>query len=335
MSNIERRSEHKRNEKLEELLREINGLLNPLEQSLLSSFEKTKYPIILIMGCARSGTTLMLQWLASLGFFCYPTNILSRFYGAPYIGAKIQLLLTKHDFNNEIFDFNEEIPFFSTLGKTKGALAPNEFWYFWRRFFHFGELQCLNDNELQKVDYNNFISEIAAMEYVFDKPFAMKGMIVNWNIPFISDIMQKVLFIYMERHPFYNIQSLLEARKKYYGNLNAWYSFKPVEYPSLKDSDPYEQVAGQVYYTNRAIKEGLSKLNKSKVLTVCYEDFCQNPEATFGEIINKLQLQGVDADWAYNGPALFENTNRILASDEEKEKILCDYNNISGDTLKL
>lgn len=332
---IERRCEHKRNEELEDLLREINGLLNPLELSVTSSFEKSKYPIFLIMGCARSGTTLMLQWLAASGYFSYPTNILSRFYGAPYIGAKIQMMLTKHDFNNEIFDFNEEIPFVSRLGKTKGALAPNEFWYFWRRFFHFGEIQYLSDTELQKIDYRNFVSEVAAIESVFGRPFAMKGMIVNWNIPFIADILQKVIFIYMERHPFYNIQSLLEARKKYYGNINAWYSFKPVEYTSLKDSDPYEQAAGQVYYTNRAIKEGLSKIDNAKVLTVGYEDFCQNPEAAFGKIINKLQLQGVDADWPYNGPSLFENTNRILSSDEEKEKIIYAYNKISGDTLKL
>ena len=333
--NFERRSEHIRNDKLEELLQEINGLLNPLESCLTSSFEKTKYPILLIMGCARSGTTLMLQWLGSSGYFSYPTNILSRFYGAPYIGAKIQLMLTKHDFNDEIFDFNEEIPFVSSLGKTKGALAPNEFWYFWRRYFHYGDIQYLNDVELNEIDYRSFISEVAAIESVFDRPFAMKGMIVNWNIPFIADILQKVIFIYMERHPFYNIQSLLEARKKYYGNINAWYSFKPIEYTSLKDRDPYEQVAGQVYYTNRAIKEGLSKIDNAKVLTVCYEDLCQNPEVAFGKIIDKLQIQGVDADWPYNGTALFENTNRILASDEEKEKIISAYNNISGETLKL
>ncbi|GAH14530.1 unnamed protein product, partial [marine sediment metagenome] len=29
----------------------------------------------------------MMQWLASTEMFAYPSNLLSRFYGSPYIGA--------------------------------------------------------------------------------------------------------------------------------------------------------------------------------------------------------------------------------------------------------
>jgi len=42
------------------------------------------------VGALRSGTTLFMQWLANTGVFSYPTNILSQFFGAPVIGAKIQ-----------------------------------------------------------------------------------------------------------------------------------------------------------------------------------------------------------------------------------------------------
>ena len=58
------------------------------------------------MGNPRSGTTLFIQWLGISGYLAYPTNLLSRFYGVPCIGAKIQLMLTKHDSNNDLFDFN-------------------------------------------------------------------------------------------------------------------------------------------------------------------------------------------------------------------------------------
>lgn len=331
----ERAKEHRRDEKLGALLKEINGLLGPVEQEAISSFERNRYPLVLIMGNARSGTTLMLQWLASTGCFSYPTNLLSRFYGAPYIGAKIQLMLTKHDFNREIFDFNEEVPFASHLGKTKGALAPNEFWYFWRRFFHYGEIQYLDEQELKNVDRGKFVSEVAAMEAAFDKPFAMKGAIANWNIPFISDILEKVLFVCVKRHPFYNIQSLLKARLDYYGDLGAWYSFKPPEYARLKDKSPYEQVAGQVYYTNQAVEEGLEKIDGSKYLRVDYEEFCNSPESVFKKIRERFSLQGFDTGWKYNGQLSFGNTNKISLADREKEQVLEAYKRLSGEVLVL
>ena len=94
-----------------------------------------------------------MQWLANTGAVAYPTNILSRFFGAPVIGAQIQLLLTdpRYNFRDEIHDFNGTISFHSDIGKTRGALNPNEFWHFWRRFLPFGELDWLPDEELFRV----------------------------------------------------------------------------------------------------------------------------------------------------------------------------------------
>jgi Sulfotransferase family len=331
----ERLKEHQRNTRLEELLLEVNGLLGQAESGAIEPFKKNRYPVILIMGAPRSGTTLLLQWLASLGYFCYPTNILSRFYGAPYLGSKIQLILTKHDFNNEIFDFNEAVPFTSKLGKTKGALAPNEFWYFWRRFFHYGDIQYLSDDELKQIDHRKFVSELAAIEAAFDQPLAMKAMIVNWNIPYITDILEKVLCVYIKREPFYNIQSLLEARLDYYGDTKGWYSFKPPEYSFLKDLNPHEQVGGQIFYTNAAVEKGLDSLAEEKILKIKYEDFCARPENVFKQITEKFRHQGLKVGWKYNGPASFEISNKIRVADNEVDDIINAYRKISNETIAL
>ena len=107
------------------------------------------HPIIFIMGCARSGTTLVSQYLARSREFCYPTNFISRFYYAPYIGALLQRLMFDLDTKGELFgSFKEAVDFKSVLGKTKAASSPNEFWYYWRRFFKFGEIQKLDDAQL-------------------------------------------------------------------------------------------------------------------------------------------------------------------------------------------
>jgi hypothetical protein len=332
-----RLDEHKKDDNLESILSEVNNILYPAESKILNYHKKPKYPVILIMGSARSGTTLLLQWLAESGYFSYPTNMMSRFYKAPYIGAKIQLMLTEYDHNNEISkSFNDNISYESNLGKTTGALAPHEFWYFWRRFFKFGEIQKLTDDELEQINYKEFVSELSAIENVFDKPLVMKGMNVNWHIPFIHKILNgNVLFIHVKRKPLYQIQSLLKSRKKYFGDIDSWYSFKPPEYEFLKDKKPYEQIAGQIHYTNKAIEEGLAKIDENKHLSLQYEEFCEKPESFFKIIKRKLNEQGMNFDKEYNGPHSFNSTNNTKLSDDEIQKIKQTYRNITEINIGL
>ncbi len=335
---FERQPEFKRNEKLEELLREINSILEVAEAKIVKLFHMPRYPLILIVGCARSGSTLMMQWLAKTGKFAYPSNLLSRFYGAPYIGAKIQKLLTdpEYDFNSEILDFGDEISFNSNLGKTRGALEPHEFWYFWRRFIPNTDPEVLDDKALVKVKTKQFVAELAAIEAVFDKPVAMKGHILQFNIPFLSNILKKVLFVFIKRNPFYNIQSLLEARVTYFGDRRPWYSVKPKEYDTLKDLDPFSQVAGQVYFTNKAVQQGLKQIDASRWLQLNYEDFCESPSKVFSQILEKLKNQGMEiGNWEYEGPKNFQPTNQVRLPTEDCRKIIAAYKRFSGTDLTI
>jgi hypothetical protein len=325
-----------RNAKLEQLLKELNAILGPVEEKVIENFRKPMYPLILIVGAPRSGTTLMMQWIASTGKFAYPTNLLSRFYYAPYIGAKIQQLLVNpvYNFRDEILDFSGEISFASSLGKTKGALAPNEFWYFWRRFIPNAEIEYVEEESLNKIDSKRFLAELAAVESVFDKPFAMKGLILQFNISFLSSIFEKILFIFTKRSPLYNIQSLLGARHKFFGTDEKWYSAKPREYAMLKGLTPCEQVAGQVYYTNRAIEEALGRSEPARWLEVKYEEFCENPARTFVQIADKLSGQGYAMDMSYGGPKSFKTANHLTLSEEELIKVNKAYRYFSGEELK-
>lgn len=233
---------------LENLLTELNSNLAGANERYLENAQE-RFSKIFVMGPLRSGTTLFTQWLANTGLAAYPTNMLSRFFGAPLVGAKIQQLLTdpRYNFRNEIMDFNSDINFSSDNGKTKGALAPNEFWYFWRRFLPFDEMDYMPADELrQKANLAGFRDELNALANIFEKPFAMKAMIMNQNIPELAEQFDKPLFIWIRRDPIFNIQSALEARKRQYGDINTWYSFKIKEYPHLKDLNPLESVAGQM-----------------------------------------------------------------------------------------
>lgn len=303
----------RRNTRLEEHLDYLNRLLACSEQAALAdcSKEDNDYPLVFIMGPHRSGTTLFMQWLAHTGIVAYPTNLLSRFYGAPVVGAQIQLLLTDPRFNyrNEILDFNSRISYDSENGKTHGALAPNEFWYFWRRFLPFQELDWLDDDELFRVvDRKILVGELTALTQIFEKPFAMKAMILNYNIPFLDKIFKNAVFVRLLRDPVPNIASILEARKRQLGSVNEWYSFKIPEYPKLKELEPITQCAGQLHCINKALSSGMSKVAEARKLEVRYESFCDNPRATFYKLIEKL---GLVKDIEYAGPDNFTQSAHL------------------------
>lgn len=258
------------------------------------------HPIIFIMGCARSGTTLVSQYLARSCEFCYPTNFISRFYYAPYIGALLQRLMFDLDTKGELFGSCKEVgDFKSVLGKTKAASSPNEFWYYWRRFFKFGEIQKLDDAQLSKVDAKAFVSGLRSIQTVFDKPIFLKGMIANWHIPYLAKLIPNSYFIIVKRDLLFNAQSLYVARSEYFDDVERWYSFKPVEYPILKEKTPLEQVVGQVKYTNDAIDRGIRSLSDDRVITVQYEEFCDRQSQFVEQLNRKCSLQVKDMELSF------------------------------------
>ncbi len=313
-----------RNQLLEQLLASLNADLSVSEELLIGKNHNTPlpYPLILVMGPLRSGTTLITQWLANTGLVAYPTNLLSRFYQAPIIGAKIQLLLTdpRYNFRDELGEFTQVADFKSENGKTKGVLAPNEFWYFWRRFLPERDRDVWSDDELTHgMQTSTMLAELAGMMGVFDKPFAAKGMLFNYNIPFLDAIFDKVLFIQIKRDPVANIASVLKARQRQLGSESEWYSFKIPEYDQLKGLPPVSQATGQIHYINQAISRGLENVASHRKITVHYEEFCRNPESLYQELTDKL---GLASPRAYCGPSSFDyrsdgdiqNRNEILTA---------------------
>ncbi len=318
-----------RNVKLEKLLKDINSSLSVAEEKALSDYRMPEFPVILIVGPIRSGTTLFMQWLANTGIVCYPTNLLSRFYQAPIIGAKMQLLLTDPDysFRDELGEFMQQVEYASQNGKTKGVLAPNEFWYFWRRFLAEPERDVWTDDELrQSMNTQALLSELAGITDVFQKPFAAKGLLFNNNIPFLDSIIENILFVQIERDPVSNVASVLDARKKQLGREDQWYSFKIPEYEELKHLPPITQVAGQLHYINKAVSTGMGKVSAARKITISYEDFCENPAQIFTEMISKLGL----SHCKYEGPGHFNITR--VENDRDQTEIESAIRFFSGDS---
>ena len=84
-------------------------------------------------------------------------------------GSPAEVLTRGHRGRSELGGVGQRHPdrdggFVSELGKSRGWLAPNEFWYFWRRFLPFQDLDWLPDEELFRVvDQDLLGSELTSL----------------------------------------------------------------------------------------------------------------------------------------------------------------------------
>jgi len=280
MKNNLRTTYHKKNPELEKLLSEMEALLKNVNEKITSNDYPIKRPVLFIVGCARSGTTLVNQYLAHSGLFGYPNNIISRFYYAPYIGVRIHQLLYEQDHKNEIFE-SKSRQFQSNLGKTFGPNEPHEFWYFWNRFFDFDDNHRLSNDSLSEVNLKMFIKEMGAFQESFDKPLLMKALNMNWKIPFLYSLSSQFFFLYVKRNIIDNALSLLNARRNFFNSESEWYSFKTSNYSEIKSLKAHHQVVEQVIDNNYAIEKGLKLIDRGNSLVIDFESFKKDPYKLF------------------------------------------------------
>lgn len=312
--------EFKKSENLEEVLSKIN---NSIESIQMYSPQGPKFPTLLIFGCPRSGTTLFLQWLASLDVFGYPSNLIARFFGNPAFGCEVQKALVDFDKGNQLGLSDLAQDYSSSLGRASGVLAPSEFWYYWRRFFKFTDGQKLNEAELDSVDSQAFINGLGAMESSLGKPLAMKGMIMNWHIPYLAKLSDRFFCVSIKRDLFEVAQSILICRERYSGSRKGWWSFRPPQYKDWLELSPIEQVAAQAVYTQKAVADGIASIPSDRKLELSYADFCTSPNLIYNQIREKYQSLGIDTFAEYTGNDYFERNDSVRLNRED-ERLLRD-----------
>jgi hypothetical protein len=282
------------NPKLDRLINRLRSVLEPVQRLENATFTAPRHPVVVIIGCPRSGTTLASQLLASSGSFAYPTNVLARFAYAPLLGAMIQKLLFDPDLGcfNELADIQSAEPFRSVFGRTSGAMAVNQFFHFWRRFVPSPVPSHLTDEDLARVDLTGLRQELAAIESVFEKPFMSKGKLLQFRAHYFATRMPELLFVQIRRRPRFVMQSIIIARRALHGTDRIWWSHRPREFEWLATMDPAHQVAGQVLYTERAIACELAGVAEDRKLVLDYESLCGKPHELHDRLRETLARHG-------------------------------------------
>jgi hypothetical protein len=122
------------------------------------------------------------------------------------------------------------------------------------------------------------------------------------------------------------MQSILRAREHYHGNRNIWWSAKPKEYEWLNKMDLYHQIAGQVFFTEQAIQDGLAKIPETHWISIGYDSFCENPDTTYKMLQHKYDKLGCNLPDNPQSSFIFKPRDELRLSDAEADLFLSAYN---------
>lgn len=280
--NKKRRESYRKDTDLEDFLLRMNKNLQLLELPNYRNFE-IEHPFIFIIGLPRSGTTLMSQFLAYSFDVGFINNLISRFWLAPIHGIRL---------SRSILGNTKKIDFESDYARTVNMSDIHEFGYFWRYWLQKETFQDVaNAKSREKyIQWSDLRKVLSSIQHEFNKPMVFKNIFGSYHMTRIRDLLEKVIYVYIERDFLDVAVSILEARKKYYENLNNWWSYQPIEYDLIKGLDYWHQIAGQIYFLKRYYHKQFSECGQQYVIRISYETFCKDPARVLEMIQQRSQM---------------------------------------------
>ncbi len=309
--NLKRKGSYRKDAREEEFFLRMNRTLRELEEAQYRDYP-IEHPFIFVIGAPRSGTTLVSQLIAACLDVGYINNLAARFWLAPLHGIRL---------SKAVLGREKRISFSSDYARTEDIRDIHEFGYFWRDLLRKETLEDITQlkERSRQIDWPRVRRILAAIQHEFGKPMVFKNIFGSYHLKEMSDLLEKVIYVYIERDPLDSAISILEARRKHYRDLNTWWSYTPPEYDLLKDKAYWEQIAGQIYFLKRFYDRQIAEHQLGNVLRVHYRDLCQQPAQVLAELDRlSRQLYRRPLEIAIDPPAQFPFRS-YTDRDEEKQ----------------
>ncbi len=260
----------------------LNEVLAPLEQQRYRDIED-RLPTVHVLGCPRSGTTLLTQLIASHLRVGPINNLIAAFWRAPTIGIRL---------SKRFITPGQESAYQSDYGRTAAIHEPHEFGYFWSTMLGYRVMGAPSESERAAVDWIRLRRVLVQMTHAYGVPVVFKPLMLMWHVAELIENLPRSCVLWIRRDPVDNALSLLEARKKYSGDVNAWLSLRPDEYAWLKDEPVERQVAGQVVFLERALRQELDRAKWVNCLEIHYDELCADPAEQLEQIGALIAVNG-------------------------------------------
>jgi len=269
-----------------DILALANDKLSSVEARIKTTATE-EYANILVLGAPRSGTTLLTQTIFQHMDVACTNNLMARFWKAPNVGAA---------FSREILGDIKGSDLRSQFGTTMMPWEPHEFSRFWHNVLNYS----VGDGnsfvpEQGEVDWSYVRSSLFNINASFGKAVVHKPLeLVGYCLEAFAREVEKAVFVYVERDDIDAAVSIADARIRRGEGLDCWWSCFPPQQDFQKlIGQPFNiQIAGQVRFLKRMYRERLDKLDEGRVVSVTYNDLCQNPVAVLEQIRGKTANMG-------------------------------------------
>jgi hypothetical protein len=160
---------------------------------------------------------------------------------------------------------------------------------------------------------------------VFERSFIIKAHNISYYLELFAKYLKNAVYLHMYRDPIQVINSVIKARIKRWGDINYWFGWKPKEFDLIKDMDIYRQVAGQVFFNEKAILDRKDQLG-DRYINFSYEKFCNDPEKVYNDIINVInKYTDKKINVPYKGPKNFTISDSITLQERKKIEKAFEY----------
>ncbi|GAA5521831.1 sulfotransferase [Aliifodinibius salicampi] len=295
----------------EEFIEAFNNHLEPFEQEHYRELEET-LPSVHVIGVPRSGTTLLTQLIYSHLDVGYINNLIARFWKAPVSAIRISKKLLGDNYSSTLS---------SDYGKTEKIYEPNEFNYLWYDLLSYDTHYQKTEEQAKDIDWERVGRTLKNMLWAYEKPIAFKSFMLGWHARRMQKTLNKTCFVWIKRAPIDTALSLLDLRRSLFGTVDRWASFKPQNFEQLRDLTPWEQVAGQVYYLEKAYHKQIDQLPESNYLVLQYEDVCRDPLETITAIKSLINNNGAEVHLTADDPSPQQPSKKKGDDYAEYEKV--------------
>ena len=265
---------------LQNVQEDINHALLSVDDEATRSFGPPEKPLIVMVSPPRSGSTLLHQMIISSFKISYISNIIARFWEAPYHGACLHQMIANPNFVSTCQ---------SKYGHAVGPEEPHEWGWFWRE-----QLKLKHDDfyvhDEKEINWTKLGQKLSAIQSLFGAPLIIDNVFAMNAIPYLKKYFKHVYPVFLNRDPFYVCNSVINMRLERLGDINSMKYHIPRNAEKLrKIENPIEQVVAQINLIYREIENLLKTFPDYEIFTVEYDDLKSAPQTTiqdFGSFAN-------------------------------------------------
>lgn len=256
----------------------LDRVLETAERRLLDGAGAPSQPLVLVVGGARTGTTMVSQLLASALPVSYFTNVTALFPRAPITATR----LLRQDGRAAPASLH------SYFGQTAGWAAPNDGFAVWNRWL--GPDRYRVTRTLDDADRAGLQAFFGAWTAAFPRPFMNKNNRNADAVSQLADALPDAVFVAVHRDPLSVAQSLVLARAEVQGDPSAaWGLYGETTRAGAADPLGYlDDVAAQVHRAETRLRTQLDQLPASRKVELVYDDVCGDPADAVARVAGLL-----------------------------------------------